>query len=156
VTALDLSFNSFSGDIPPNLSNCSYLNFLNLQHNRLTGIIPWQLTSLSRLVNFNVADNLLSGPIPAFKIHSFPAANFANNAGLCGKPLDDVCKGPPKKSNTGVIIGSAIGGVVGTILVVGVVIYFCLRNITVKKKAKEEEENKWAKSLKGLKGVKAS
>lgn len=155
VTSLDLSSNNFSGDIPLNLSNCSYLNVLNLQHNRLTGIIPWQLTGLSRLNNLNVADNLLTGPIPAFKNGSFPAANFADNQGLCGKPLD-VCVGPPRKSNTGVIIGSAIGGVVATVLVVGVIIFFCLRNISVKKKAKQEEENKWAKSLKGLKGVKVS
>ncbi|ONK57883.1 uncharacterized protein A4U43_C09F5190 [Asparagus officinalis] len=154
VTSLDLSFNSFSGSIPMNLSNCSYLNILDLQSNQLTGMIPWQLSSLSRLNNFNVADNLLSGPIPEFKNNSFPAANFANNPGLCGKPLDE-CRAP-SKSNTGVVIGSAVGSAVAMILVVGVIVFFCLRNISVKKKKKEEEENKWAKNLKGLKGVKVS
>lgn len=154
VTSLDLSYNSFTGEIPSNLSNCSYLNVLNLQHNQLTGIIPWQLSSLDRLTNFNAADNLLSGPIPSFK-NSFPTASFANNNGLCGKPLE-ACTAPSKKANAGVIIGSAIGGVVVTILVVGVVIYFCSRNIAIKKKEKDKEENKWAKNLKGVKGVKVS
>lgn len=112
VTSVDLSFNSFSSDIPMNLSNCTFLNVLNLQHNQVTGIIPWQLTTLSRLTSLNMADNLLTGLIPAFRNGSFPPANFAGNQGLCGQPLDD-CVGPPSKSNTGVIIGSAIGGVVG-------------------------------------------
>lgn len=155
VTSLDLSFNRFSGDIPSNLSNCTYLNVLNLQHNRLTGIIPWQLASLNRLTSLNMADNLLTGEIPAFQHGNFTAANFAGNPGLCGKPLD-VCVGPPSKSNTGVIIGSAMGGALAMVLVVGVIIFFCLRNVSVKRKAKVEAENKWAKSLKGLKGVKAS
>lgn len=155
VTSLDLSYNSFSGDIPTNLSNCSYLNLLNLQHNRLTGAVPWQFSALTRLTTLNVADNLLSGPLPKFNNQSFPAANFAGNPGLCGKPILDTCEAPAKNADTGVIIGSAIGGVAVTVIVVGVIIFFCMRNISGKKK-KKEEENKWAKNLKGLKGVKVS
>ncbi|EHA8587685.1 Inactive LRR receptor-like serine/threonine-protein kinase BIR2 [Cocos nucifera] len=134
VTSLDLSFNNFTGEIPANLSNCSYLNVLNLQHNQLSGQIPGQLATLSRLTSLNVADNLLSGPIPAFHT-SFPVANFANNRGLCGMPLNDCVSS--KKSYTAVIIGSASGAVLSTIIVVGVVIYFCLRKLPVKKKEKE-------------------
>lgn len=156
VTTLDLSLNSFSGGIPISMSNCTFLNVLNLQHNRLTGMIPFQFAGLNRLTSFSVADNLLSGPIPSIgKIGSFPASDFANNNGLCGKPLD-ACEGSPGKSNTGVVIGSAIGGVMVAALVAGGVIYFLLRNINVKKKKKAEEENKWAKNLKGVKSAKVS
>lgn len=154
VTSLDLSFNSFSGEIPANLSNCSYLNVLNLQHNRLTGQIPGQLVLLGRLSTFNVADNLLSGPIPSFKI-SFQATNFANNQGLCGKPLEN-CKGLPKKSHTAVSVGAAIGGALFTIIVVAVILFYCLRNVPIRKKEKDADENKWVKSIKGAKGIKAS
>ncbi|XP_073007019.1 probably inactive leucine-rich repeat receptor-like protein kinase At5g48380 [Typha latifolia] len=154
VTTLDLSSNGFSGEIPINLSNCTYLNILNLQHNRLTGLIPWQLSSLSRLSQLNVADNLLSGQIPSFKT-SFSASNFANNPGLCGSPLTN-CTGTTKKSHIGVTIGSAIGGVILTVLVVGIILFFCLRKLPIKKKEKDVEENKWAKTIKGTKGIKVS
>lgn len=156
VTSLDLSYNNFSGEIPVLLSNCTYLNVLNLQHNQLTGQIPGQLSMLTRLTSLNVADNLLSGPIPNFsRINTtFQEASFANNIGLCGAPLD-TCKAPRKSINTGVIIGAAIGGVVITILIVGVVIFFCLRNLPIKMKEKDVE-NKWAKSIKGGKGIKVS
>ncbi|XWS31165.1 hypothetical protein CRYUN_Cryun23aG0053700 [Craigia yunnanensis] len=87
VTSLDLSSNNFSGDIPTSLANCSYLNILKLDHNKLTGQIPAELSLLSRLKTFSVANNLLTGPIPNFQ-PSFSADSFANNPGLCGKPLD--------------------------------------------------------------------
>ncbi|KAG6492072.1 probably inactive leucine-rich repeat receptor-like protein kinase At5g48380 [Zingiber officinale] len=154
VTSLDLSFNNFSGEIPPNLSDCSYLNTLNLQHNQLTGQIPGQLGSLARLKDFDVSNNHLSGQIPTFTI-SIPASSFASNEGLCGLPLNG-CTGSSKKSNASVIIGSAIAGVVITIIFVGVVLYFCMQRMPIKKKEKDVEENKWVKSMKGVKGVKVS
>ncbi|XVF23308.1 hypothetical protein REPUB_Repub13aG0026000 [Reevesia pubescens] len=93
VTSLDLSSNNFSGNIPSNLANCSFLNILKLDHNRLTGQIPAELSLLSRMKTFSVANNLLTGPIPNF---TFPlsADSFANNPGLCGKPLDP-CQATP-------------------------------------------------------------
>lgn len=154
ITSLDLSYNNFSGVIPVNLSNCTYLNSLNLQHNQLNGTIPGQLSILSRLTSFNVADNLLSGPIPPFNT-TFPSVNFANNPGLCGKPLDD-CTASPAKAQTGVIIGSAIGGVLFVLVVAGAIVFFCLRKVAIKKKEEDVLENKWAKSLKGTKGIKIS
>ncbi|XP_074578437.1 probably inactive leucine-rich repeat receptor-like protein kinase At5g48380 isoform X2 [Curcuma longa] len=154
VTSLDLSFNNFSGEIPPNLSDCSYLNALKLQHNQLTGQIPWQLGSLARLKDFDVSNNHLSGQIPNFA-YSISASSFASNDGLCGLPLND-CTGSSKKSNAGVIIGSAIAGVVITTIFVGVVLYFCMQRMPIKKKEKDVEENKWVKSIKGVKGVKVS
>jgi len=154
VTALDLSFNNFSGVIPANLSKCVYLNVLNLQHNRLNGQIPVELGLLDRLTQFNVADNMLSGPIPSFQ-NKFSAASYVNNPGLCGDPLSE-CTAPAKKSRIGVIVGSAIGGVVLTVLIVGVIMFFFLRRVPIKKKEKDVEENKWAKSIKGAKGIKVA
>ncbi|KAJ0972232.1 hypothetical protein J5N97_020191 [Dioscorea zingiberensis] len=154
VTNLDLSYNHFSGEIPVGLSNCTYLNVLNLQHNNLTGQIPWQLSRLNRLTTLNVAENLLSGQIPEF-VNNISSHDIGNNPGLCGKPLA-ACKTSEKKSNAGVIIGAAIGGMVFAIILVGVILFFICRKVSIKKKQKEVEENRWAKNIKGAKGIKVS
>ncbi|TVU26037.1 hypothetical protein EJB05_28564 [Eragrostis curvula] len=152
VTSLDLSYNSFSGEIPEALANCSYLNAVNLQHNKLNGMIPGQLAALGRLTQFNVADNQLSGQIP-LSLSKFPPSNFANQD-LCGSPLSNCTA--TSSSHTGVIVGSAVGGAVITLIVVAVILFIFLRKIPAKKKDKDIEENKWAKTIKGAKGVKVS
>ncbi|XP_068662357.1 probably inactive leucine-rich repeat receptor-like protein kinase At5g48380 [Aristolochia californica] len=155
VTSLDLSSNNFSSEIPESLANCSYLNTLNLQNNRLSGQIPWQFSTLNRLATFNVANNNLSGPIPNFSYVTTPSS-FANNPGLCGKILNRDCKVTPRKSHTSVIIGSAVGGVIFTALVVGVILYFCLSRVIIRKKEDDPEGNKWTKSIRESKGIKVS
>ncbi|KQK06249.1 probably inactive leucine-rich repeat receptor-like protein kinase At5g48380 [Brachypodium distachyon] len=152
LTLLDLSYNSFSGSIPQNISNMTYLNLLNLQHNQFSGTIPPQFDLLSRLATFNVADNRLSGFIPS-SLRKFPASNFAGNQGLCGDPLDE-CQASSKSKNNSAIVG-AIVGVVVVIIIVVIVVFFCLRKLPAKK-AKGEDENKWAKSIKGTKAIKVS
>ncbi|MQM07690.1 hypothetical protein Taro_040529 [Colocasia esculenta] len=152
VTTLDLSSNHFSGEIPMDMGNCSYLNALSLQHNQLSGSIPQTLSQLSRLTSLNVADNSLTGVIP--RLNPNISSNFANNRGLCGPPLAP-CQPTKKKSNTGVIIGSAVGGVLFTTVTVGVILFICLRRVSVKKE-KDVEGNKWAKNIKGTKGAKKS
>ncbi|XVF32014.1 hypothetical protein REPUB_Repub17cG0044900 [Reevesia pubescens] len=155
VTSLDLSSNSFSGDIPPNLANCSFLNILKLDHNNLTGQIPAELSLLGRIKTFSVANNLLTGPIPNFPV-SLSADSFGNNPGLCGKPLD-LCQSTSKGPQTGVIAGAAIGGVTVAAIGVGIGLFFYLRRVSVmRKKDDDPEGNKWANSLKGAKGTKAS
>lgn len=153
VTNLDLSYNSFSGEIPESLANCTYLNTVNLQNNKLTGTIPGQLGGLSRLTDFNVAGNKLSGQIPS-SFSKFAASNFANQE-LCGKPLSGDCTAN-SNSRTGVIAGSAVAGAVITLIVVGVILFIFLRKMPAKKKEKDVEGNKWAKTIKGEKGVKVS
>ncbi|XP_062231381.1 probably inactive leucine-rich repeat receptor-like protein kinase At5g48380 [Phragmites australis] len=154
VTSLDLSYNGFSGEIPELIYNMTYLNTLNLQHNQLSGPIPGQFTLFTRLTSFNVADNRLSGPIPYSLGTKYPASNFAGNQGLCGTPLDD-CQASAKSKSTAIIIGAVVGVVV--VIVIGViVVFFCLRKLPAKKKAKDEDENKWAKSIKGTKIIKVS
>ncbi|KAL5809137.1 hypothetical protein ACOSQ3_029828 [Xanthoceras sorbifolium] len=61
---LNLSNNSFSGEIPANLSGCSSLVWLRLGFNNLFGRIPSQLGSLQKLERVQLHYNNLSGPIP--------------------------------------------------------------------------------------------
>lgn len=155
VTTLDLSSNNFSGPIPANLSNCSYLNVLKLDHNRFTGQIPPELALLSRLKQFSVSSNLLTGPVPNFNASVIKAESYANNLGLCGGPLD-ACVSSQKNSRTVIIVASAVGGATVAALAVGVGLAFFFRRVSVRKKEEDPEGNKWARSLKGTKGIKVS
>ncbi|CAN1345267.1 Probably inactive leucine-rich repeat receptor-like protein kinase At5g48380 [Linum perenne] len=159
VTSLDLSSNAFSGPIPTNLSNCSYLNVLNLDHNRLTGQIPGEISNLGRIKTFNVANNLLSGPLPRFHNATIPPENYANNPGLCGGlNLDPCIVDGSKKTKNGIIIGATIAGVTVAAIGIGIALLLFIRKgpMTMKKKDDDPEGNKWAKSLKAVKGAKVS
>ncbi|KAI9177418.1 hypothetical protein LWI28_014986 [Acer negundo] len=156
LTTLDLSSNNFSGNIPANLSNITYLNSLKLDHNRLTGQIPAVLGQLGRLKSFSASNNLLSGPIPQFANVTLKKEDFENNLGLCGEPLSP-CQANSNGPHTGVIAGAAVGGVTFAAIVVGIGMFFYFRKMAVKKKKDDDPEgNKWAKSLKGVKGIKVS
>ncbi|KAF9602199.1 hypothetical protein IFM89_025544 [Coptis chinensis] len=122
LTSVDLSSNSFYGEIPLSLSNCSFLNVLKLDNNRLTGQIPPLLRNLDRLKKFTVNNNLLSGQIPSFNT-TFPRENYANNRGLCGAPFE-ACTGHYRKLHTTVIIGLAVAGLIVASLIVGGVVFF--------------------------------
>ncbi|KAL3517907.1 hypothetical protein ACH5RR_020496 [Cinchona calisaya] len=156
VTTLDLSSNHFSGQIPLDLAKCSFLNSIKLDNNQLTGPIPPEIALLDRLKTFSVRDNQLTGSVPNFNDSSgINADSYANNPGLCGKPLS-ACQGPSKKPRTGIIVGAAVGGV--TIAALGVVfgMFFFMRRVSRKKKEDDPEGNKWAKSIKGAKRIKLS
>nr|ACN31332.1 unknown [Zea mays] len=153
LASLDLSYNGFSGGIPVLIYNITYLNTLNLQHNQLSGEIPGQFSALARLQEFNVADNQLSGTIPS-SLQKFPASNFAGNDGLCGPPLGE-CQASAKSKSTASIIGAVVGVVV-VVIIGAIVVFFCLRRVPAKKAAKDEDDNKWAKSIKGTKTIKVS
>ncbi|KAF8692181.1 hypothetical protein HU200_039783 [Digitaria exilis] len=152
LTSLDLSYNGFSGEIPQLMYNITYLNNINLQHNQLSGEIPGQFNLLAKLQTFNVADNRLSGTIPS-SLQKFPSSSFAGNQGLCGPPLGD-CQASAKTKSTAAIIGAVIGVVV--VVIIGVIVVFFFRRRLPAKKAKDEDDNKWAKSIKGTKTIKVS
>lgn len=156
MVMLDLSSNNFSGQIPDNLANCSFLNSLKLDSNNFTGSIPPEIGLLGRLKSFNVANNRLTGPVPRFINATFPAASFANNAGLCGEPLPP-CEGFAKKPRTGIIVGAAVGGVTLGAVLLTIGMFFYLRKISRKRKKEDDPEgNKWAKSIKGSKAIQLS
>ncbi|CAF1886994.1 BnaC02g06810D [Brassica napus] len=121
LTTLDLSYNRFSGEIPASLSNIKFLNILMLQHNQFTGQLPPELASLPRLYKFSVADNQLAGPIPRFNqtTLSIGPENFANNEGLCGRPMD-ACVDPEEEiirlGKMGAAVGAALLAPVGAFL----------------------------------------
>ncbi|CAL5195379.1 unnamed protein product [Lathyrus oleraceus] len=156
VTSLDLSSNEFSGEIPLSLANCTYLNTLKLNQNQLTGQIPLQLGTLTRLKAFDVSDNSLTGQVPNFTDGKV-TVNYANNQGLCGSLSLGVCKvKASSKSNTAVIAGAAVGAVTLALLGLAVVMFFFMRHGTYRRKEEDPEGNKWARSIKGTKGIKVS
>ncbi|KAK3184650.1 hypothetical protein Dsin_031936 [Dipteronia sinensis] len=157
LTTLDLSSNSFSGSIPNSLANITFLNSLKLDNNHLSGQIPAELAQLGRLKSFSASNNNLSGQIPMFSPNvSVSREDFENNPGLCGRPLS-ACQANSNGPHTGVIAGAAVGGVTFAAIVVGIGMFFYFRKMAVKKKKDDDPEgNKWAKSLKGVKGIKVS
>ncbi|XP_008235868.1 PREDICTED: probably inactive leucine-rich repeat receptor-like protein kinase At5g48380 [Prunus mume] len=156
ITSLDLSSNSFTGQIPMKLSNCSYLNVLKLENNKFSGNIPLELGQLGRIKTFSVANNQLSGQVPIFnKDASITVDSYANNPGLCGKPLE-VCRSAAKKSNSVVIVGAGVGGATFAALIVVIGLFFFMRRVSARKKEEDPEGNKWAKSFKKTKGIKVS
>lgn len=68
---LNLAQNYYSGQLPPGLSNCKKLNFLDLNSNGLEGGIDDKIP-VPCMALFDVSGNSLSGPIPKF------------NHGYCG------------------------------------------------------------------------
>uniref|UniRef100_A0A6N2MKD9 Serine-threonine/tyrosine-protein kinase catalytic domain-containing protein n=1 Tax=Salix viminalis TaxID=40686 RepID=A0A6N2MKD9_SALVM len=63
-SSVRLGNNSFSGEIPANISSCANLIALRLEGNNLTGKLPEQLESLSKLKVLNFKRNNLVGEIP--------------------------------------------------------------------------------------------
>ena len=66
VTKLDLSRNSLTGEIPPEIGAVAHLKELLLFGNRLTGEIPPEMRRLSELTELVLNTNELSGVIPAW------------------------------------------------------------------------------------------
>ncbi|KAG8078309.1 hypothetical protein GUJ93_ZPchr0007g6017 [Zizania palustris] len=156
LTFLDLSYNTFDGEIPLRVQNLTQLTSLLLQNNSLSGPIPD--LQLPKLRHLNVSNNNLSGPIPP-SLQRFPSSSFSGNAFLCGFPLEP-CPGtspspsptspPPgkakksfwKRIGTGVIIAvAAAGGVLLLILIV--ILLICIF------KRKKHTEPTTASSSKG-------
>ncbi|KAL4631879.1 hypothetical protein ACB092_04G010000 [Castanea dentata] len=140
VTTLNLSRNNFSGKIPKSFANCSYLNLLLLDRNQLTGEIPPELAHLSRMKQFNVSNNMLSGAVPDFGNASFQADSFANNEGLCGRPLKP-CKTPKRglKFDFSFKGGFVVGYVVSTVSAMTIFMSYYVVCINEKKRDKKKK-----------------
>ena len=70
IETIYLSNNSFSGEIPSSLKNCTKLKFINLGHNNLSGQIPmWLGSSHPNLIIFFLRSNHLFGSIPSHLCH---------------------------------------------------------------------------------------
>ncbi|KAM0866045.1 hypothetical protein ACQ4PT_042914 [Festuca glaucescens] len=83
---LDLSDNSFGGEIPSQLSGLIMLDALNLSHNELTGLIPSSFRSMESLTSIDVSYNELEGPVPESRFfQGAPVQWFMHNKLLCGE-----------------------------------------------------------------------
>ncbi|GMQ06668.1 hypothetical protein CsSME_00051160 [Camellia sinensis var. sinensis] len=128
-TAIDLSSNKFSGDIPNVIGSLNSLIVLNLSHNSLTGLIPSSLGGLTELESldlssnqlignipnhllsltflevFNLSCNRLDGPIPRGKqFDTFGNDSYVGNLGLCGFPLSKECEDNQSQVQPGVLL----------------------------------------------------
>ncbi|XP_060669969.1 receptor-like protein EIX1 [Ziziphus jujuba] len=97
LLVLDLSSNQITGHIPESISKLKELLSLDLSSNRFSGAIPQSLGSLSSLGYLNLSNNELSGPIPdKDQMLTFNASSFAGNVGLCSRQLAVKCPGSDK------------------------------------------------------------
>lgn len=93
LMTLNVSHNQIEGPIPSEIANCSYLHELDLEHNRFSGELPGGLAQLQKLQTFDVSHNNLEGPIPTLLANTsdgrprFNASSFEGNSGLYGFPL---------------------------------------------------------------------
>ncbi|XP_034893558.1 receptor-like protein 9DC3 [Populus alba] len=89
---LNLSHNSLTGHIQSSLGMFTILESLDLSSNFFTGRIPVQLADLTFLGVLNLSHNRLEGPIPGGKqFNTFNADSFEGNLGLCGFPMPKEC-----------------------------------------------------------------
>ncbi|KAK8692968.1 hypothetical protein V6N13_070569 [Hibiscus sabdariffa] len=86
ISRLDLSYNSFSGPLPVEISEMPSLNYLMLAHNQFNGSIPPEYGNLPNLQTIDLSFNRLSGSIPPEigKLSSLLWLMLANNS-LSGK-----------------------------------------------------------------------
>ncbi|KAF8023566.1 hypothetical protein BT93_F0929 [Corymbia citriodora subsp. variegata] len=106
LIGLNLSQNYLTGSIPPTLGNLTNLGWLDLSSNKLSGVIPRNLGDLSSLGYLNLSKNQLNGRIPQDQqLSTFSSDSFSGNPSLCGTPLSKACPGntqppPPSSSST--------------------------------------------------------
>ncbi|KAF7815749.1 receptor-like protein EIX2 [Senna tora] len=116
LRSIDLSYNSLSGEIPPELFSLILLWSLNLSRNHFLGKVPRQIGGLKSLECLDLSFNKLSGEIPqsisglsflsylnlsynnfigqiplGTQLQSFEASSFVGNPELCGAPLTKNC-----------------------------------------------------------------
>ncbi|GJZ54674.1 leucine-rich repeat protein, partial [Tanacetum coccineum] len=93
LKVLNLSHNNLIGPIPSALGNLSKLESLDLSWNQCTGDIPQRLADITGLAVLNLSHNHLVGRIPQGKqFNTFDVNAFGENSGLCGFPLPKKCE----------------------------------------------------------------
>ena len=93
LKGLNFSHNNLTGYIPQSLGNLANLEWLDLSSNELIGDIPISLVNLTSLAVLNLSHNQLTGSIPSGnQFNTFNNDSYIGNLGLCGFPLSRTCK----------------------------------------------------------------
>lgn len=83
VTALTLSFNGLSGQLPDNLGDLTMLEVFDVESNELSGTVPSSLARLQSLKQLGLGDNHFSGLLPDLcgtpAVHGVACDLSANN-----------------------------------------------------------------------------
>nr|GEZ62216.1 leucine-rich repeat-containing protein [Tanacetum cinerariifolium] len=87
LIVLNLSHNSLIGPIPHALGNLTEIESLDLSWNQLSGEIPQSLARITTLEVLNLSQNHLVGRIPGGPQFSTFSTSFGGNSGLYGFPL---------------------------------------------------------------------
>ncbi|XP_073148710.1 uncharacterized protein [Henckelia pumila] len=96
LTFLDISNNSFSSQIPDGIWNLRRLRVMNMRYNQLSGPIPSSLGSLSNLESLILRGNSLSGSVPwsKFNFSKLTTIDLDDNH-LTGTLPTDICQQLP-------------------------------------------------------------
>ncbi|XP_064952364.1 probable inactive leucine-rich repeat receptor-like protein kinase At3g03770 [Musa acuminata AAA Group] len=151
---LDVSFNRFVGPFLPSLLSLPSIRYLNIAGNRFTGMLFRNMTCNDDLMFVDLSSNLLSGKLPTcltsdsknkvflyssnclrIKDHSQHPSSFCQTQALAAGIL------PHKEmrvsgGRTAMAVGAA-GGIVVSVSLVGLAVFFVLRRINIKRPMKK-------------------
>ncbi|KAI3785762.1 hypothetical protein L1987_44887 [Smallanthus sonchifolius] len=82
---LSLKYNSLTGSLPQEISNCKRLKLLYLNRNHFSGNLPDSLSDLTSLVRIDISNNELSGNLPDMSRNTGLVSFLAQNNRLTGK-----------------------------------------------------------------------
>ncbi|KAF5744963.1 inactive receptor kinase [Tripterygium wilfordii] len=129
LASLDLSFNSLSGHLPPEIGKFRNLLYVNLCNNKFDGGIPDDLPD--ELVAFNVSSNNLSGVVP-YNLRQFPDSAFHPGNSLLMLPTkspvsaDDAPHLNLKKHGSHPKAALKIALIAGLVVIVAVLALLCI------------------------------
>ncbi|KAI3719869.1 hypothetical protein L6452_20774 [Arctium lappa] len=134
VTVVNFRGMGLMGTISSNFYSIKSLQRLILADNNLTGVIPDELKDLPNLVEIDVSNNQLYGKVPSFRETVKVKIGGNVNIGKDGPSVTPVSPGSPgvsrggggRRSTTGVVVGSVIGGLCAVFLA-GLLVFYVYR-----------------------------